>query len=136
MAWRFRLGLRREEHGGGAVQIAEAVPEQVAQEAVPEPVVSELVGEDQVTELAADISSASASPTEALAEQVVATEIAGRLQISQVEQEAAAEKPKDNPEDEVKEIPADDIAAAIDALTTPEPTEATEARPEPAVVAE
>ncbi len=40
MAWRFRLGSRREENGGTGVQVAEALPEEASQNVATEEAVA------------------------------------------------------------------------------------------------
>jgi uncharacterized protein YjbI with pentapeptide repeats len=52
MAWRFRLGSRREENGGTGVQVAEALPEEASQNVATEEAVASVSNSKSTTEAA------------------------------------------------------------------------------------
>src|SRR5579864_6890279 len=52
MAWRFRLGSRREENGGTGVQVVEALPEETSQNVATEEAVASASTSKSTTEAA------------------------------------------------------------------------------------
>ena len=52
MAWRFRLGSRREENGGTGVQVAEALPEEASQNVATEEAVASVSTSESTAEAA------------------------------------------------------------------------------------
>jgi len=116
MAWRFRLGSRREESSGTGVQIAEALPE--------EPVSQNLATED---------ATASASASESAATE--ASELSAAAEIA--ESSKVAEEPKkDEASETAKAQPSATVedAAVLTSLTAESPDEtplADEAMPLP-----